>query len=395
MSSSALAVHNLVKRFGAALAVDDVSFSLTGNEFFTLLGPSGCGKTTTLRCVAGLEQADAGEIRIQGQPVFSSRDRLNVPTHQRPIGMVFQSYAVWPHMTVFENIAYPLRVRNLHRSRIGDRVAHVLQILDMPGMASRMPSQLSGGQQQRVALGRALAMNPAVLLLDEPLSNLDAKLRESMRAELKHIQKTTGLPILYVTHDQEEAMAMSDRVAVMSEGRVQQVGMPEDIYARPKNRFVLDFIGAVNYLPATVQDWRESGATLVVQGGESVTVQTKLSLHSGQGLLLAVRPEDVRLEPRQDQAGASRGLPGTIALRSFLGNALEFRVQGSGNTLRVHADKNLPFQVDDVVAAHPLRGLFLNEKSEVVGEWDAEPDSLASDQETRGRAAPVSMHSPG
>lgn len=367
MSSSALAVHNLVKRFGAAVAVDDVSFSLTGNEFFTLLGPSGCGKTTTLRCVAGLEQADAGEIRIQGQPVFSSRDRLNVPTHQRPIGMVFQSYAVWPHMTVFENIAYPLRVRNLHRSRIGDRVAHVLQILDMPGMASRMPSQLSGGQQQRVALGRALAMNPAVLLLDEPLSNLDAKLRESMRAELKHIQKTTGLPILYVTHDQEEAMALSDRIAVMSEGRVQQLATPEDIYARPKNRFVLDFIGAVNYLPATVRNWGGSRATLVVQGGEGMTVHTELALQPGQGVLLAVRPEEAGLVAGKTPTGLS----GVVILRSFLGNSLEFQVACGKTTFRILGGKDLPFQVDDPVSVHLHQGIFLSDVGEVVGSWVA------------------------
>ena len=367
MSSAALAVHNLVKRFGAAAAVDDVSFSLVGNEFFTLLGPSGCGKTTTLRCVAGLEHADAGEIRIQDQPVFSSRERLNVPTHLRPIGMVFQSYAVWPHMTVFENIAYPMRVRNQPRSRINDRVAHVLQILDMPGMASRMPSQLSGGQQQRVALGRALAMNPAVLLLDEPLSNLDAKLRESMRAELKHIQKTTGLPILYVTHDQEEAMAMSDRIAVMSQGRVLQVADPEEIYARPRNRFVLDFIGAVNYLPATVRDWGSSAAALVVPGGESIVVHTELALHPGQGLLLAVRPEEAGLVAGKTPSG----LNGVVILRSFLGNSLEFQVVCGKTTFRILGGKDLPFRVDDPVSVHLHQGIFLNDVGEVVGNWVA------------------------
>ncbi|WP_052813331.1 ABC transporter ATP-binding protein [Desulfonatronum thioautotrophicum] len=365
MSPPALAVHNLVKQFAGTAAVDNVSFSLAENEFFTLLGPSGCGKTTTLRCVAGLEQADAGEIRIREQVVFSGRDGVHVPTNHRPIGMVFQSYAVWPHMTVFENIAYPLRVRGRPRSRINDRVAQVLQILDMPGMASRMPSQLSGGQQQRVALGRALAMNPAVLLLDEPLSNLDAKLRESMRAELQLVQRTTGLPILYVTHDQVEAMALSDRIAVMSGGRVLQIAEPEAIYERPSNRFVLDFIGAVNYLPCIVLERSGERLCLRAEDGTPLNVQTGSALESGRELLMAVRPEDLRLEPE----GTPCCLPGTVALRSFLGNALEFRVHCHKTSFRVQTEKERPFQVGDRVALRLHRGLFLDHDDKVVGIW--------------------------
>lgn len=368
---SPLSVHHLTRRFGNAMALDEVAFTMAENEFFTLLGPSGCGKTTTLRCVAGLEQADAGEIRIKGQVVFSSQADINIPVHQRPVGMVFQGCAVWPHMTVFENIAYPLRVRNNPRSKINDRVAHVLQVLDMPGVTSRMPSQLSRGQQQQVALGRALAMNPDVLLLDEPLSNLDAKPREAMCAKLKHIQKTTGLPILYVTRDQEEAMALSDRIAVMSEGKVQQVATPEVIYARPKNRFVLDFTGAVNYLPATVQNWGEGGAELLVQGGAGITVQTEQPLHQGQALLLAVRPEDATLAVGKTPAG----LHGVVALRSFLGNSLEFQVLCERTMLRVQGDKDLAFRADDSVSVHLHQGIFLNDGGEVIGRWEAQEKS--------------------
>jgi ABC-type Fe3+/spermidine/putrescine transport system ATPase subunit len=319
--STVVSVRGLVKRFGRVVAVNDVSFEVTEREFFSLLGPSGCGKTTTLRCVAGLETADAGTIEIGGRAVYHRAQGIDVPPNERGIGMVFQSYAVWPHMSVFDNIAYPLRVRNAPRARIAERVAHVLRILGMEGLEARRPSQLSGGQQQRVALGRALALEPSVLLLDEPLSNLDAKLREQMRAELKLIQRESGLPILYVTHDQVEALAMSDRIAVMCAGRVHQLASPEEIYRRPATA-----LGRPSYVP-------EAG-----------------------DVLLATRPEDLRLvAPESDGA-----LPGRVVLRSFHGAGFEYRVRLGDAELRVVTGKELHLEEGAAVGVSVAAGLLLD-----------------------------------
>ncbi len=334
MSDAAVTVERLVKRFSGTTAVGGVDFAVAPGEFFTLLGPSGCGKTTTLRCVAGLESADEGRIAIAGETVFDAGRGVDLAANERAIGMVFQSYAVWPHMNVAENIGYPLKVRKRPAREIAARVEEVLGLLDMQGLGRRMPAQLSGGQQQRVALGRALAVEPKVLLLDEPLSNLDAKLREQMRAELKLIQRRARVPILYVTHDQVEALAMSDRIAVMSAGRIHHLGPPEEVYERPRTRFVLDFIGAVNYLAC--RPVGEEGGRLVVEvpGG-------RLSLPGGvqvpEGALsLAVRPEDVALGP--PQPGAPRG---RVTLCSFVGDGFEYHLDAQGGPLRVRAEKNV------------------------------------------------------
>ncbi|MBM4315730.1 MAG: ABC transporter ATP-binding protein, partial [Deltaproteobacteria bacterium] len=240
-------VTDLVKRFGEFKAVDRIGFSIRHNEFFSLLGPSGCGKSTTLRCIAGLEDPDGGSIEIGGRKVFDAG--TNVPPNKRLLGMVFQNYAIWPHMTVDENISYPLRIAKKDQGEIRKTVARVMETLGIGALGRRKPHELSGGQQQRVALGRSLAMEPSVLLLDEPLSNLDAKLREEMRVELKTIQERTGTPILYVTHDQLEAMALSDRIAIMKDGKILQCAAPLTIYNQPVNRFVFDFIGQSSYLP--------------------------------------------------------------------------------------------------------------------------------------------------
>lgn len=241
-------VSGLELYYGAVPAVRGVSFTVLAGEQLTLLGPSGCGKTTTLRAVAGLEQPTAGEIRIDGAPVYSSARKINVPAEKRGLSMVFQSYAIWPHMSVFDNVAYGLRVRRLGAAEITEKVGHALDMVQMRDFAGRRASQLSGGQQQRVALARAFVFQPSVLLFDEPLSNLDAKLRADMRIELRELQHRLGITSLYVTHDLEEALAMSDRIVVMREGRVEQTGTPDEIYRLPRSAFVADFIGSANLI---------------------------------------------------------------------------------------------------------------------------------------------------
>src|SRR4249919_1167072 len=243
MSALVLEFRDVVKRFGAVNAVDGVSFTIERGEFFTLLGPSGCGKSTTLRLVAGLEEPDNGEIFISGKPVAVAARGIFLPPEKRQLGMVFQSYAIWPHLSVFENIAFPLRVRKESGDAVRQRVLQALDVVGLAGLAERGATQLSGGQQQRVALARALVYEPAILLLDEPLSNLDAKLREQMRVEIRALQKKLGLTILYVTHDQAEAMTLSDRIAVVNRGRFEQVGAPEEVYEKPATPFVAEFLG--------------------------------------------------------------------------------------------------------------------------------------------------------
>ena len=348
-------VEGLTKRFGSMTAVDAIDFAMEEHEFFSLVGPSGCGKTTTLRCVAGLETADEGRIGIKGTTVYDSGARVDVPTHERSIGMVFQNYAVWPHMSVYHNIAYPLRLKNAGKADQQQRVGHVLAMLGMQQLGERKPSQLSGGQQQRVALGRALVGEPDVLLLDEPLSNLDAKLREHMRVELKRIQRETGIPILYVTHDQLEALAMSDRIAVMSDGRIHQVASPIDIYERPATKFVLDFIGSVNYLPGEVTSATGETVTLRVAGGATLTLPRPGYVPASREVLLAVRPEDMVL----GQSVTGSDLHAKVELRSFLGNLCEYRLRYQGHELRVQTEKDelVPEGSDVVVGVR--RGYLL------------------------------------
>ncbi len=278
-------------------AADGVGFSVGEGDMFTLLGPSGCGKTTSLRCIAGLERAESGEIRIAEQPVFSSAQRIDVPVHDRDIGMVFQSYAIWPHMSVFDNVAFPLRVsrRRPSRKNIEKRVMAGLERVQLGDYARRDSTKLSGGQQQRLALARALVREPQLLLLDEPLSNLDAKLREQMRFELKKLQRDLGITCLYVTHDQFEALALSDQVAVMRDGRIEQIGTPKEIYERPANKFVANFIGTANFLRGRIVE-------RPTPEDESYTIQTEIGdirCLAGRvdadvtNVVIAIRPEHV------------------------------------------------------------------------------------------------------
>ena len=329
-----ITVLNLTKRYGKVEAVSAVSFSVHDKEFFSLLGPSGCGKSTTLRCVAGLEEPSDGEIAIGQTLVNSTRARVSLPTEERPIGMVFQNYAVWPHMNVRQNVSYPLKIKKLSKSRIEEKLETILHTVGLAHLAERYPNQLSGGEQQRVALARALIKEPEVLLLDEPLSNLDAKLREQMRFELKELQRRSGIPILYVTHDQAEALAMSDRLAVMHAGRIMQIGTPAEIYGQPRDRFVADFIGLMNFLPCSVLGRDGDMATVELPGAVHVTVSDPGG-HQGR-CILAVRPEDIGL----DRTGM---IPCQVELRSYLGNLIDYRVRAGQETLRVQTPSTALF----------------------------------------------------
>ena len=260
MNRPRIEVVDLVVRYGDVTAVDGVGFDIAPGELVTLLGPSGCGKTTTLRAVAGLETPSGGSIRLNDETVYSATERRNVPTEKRGVSMVFQSYAIWPHMTVFDNVAYGLRVRKLPQSEVRDNVLRVLDLVQMQDYAERPASKLSGGQQQRVAVARAIAFSPNVLLFDEPLSNLDAKLRAEMRVELRELQRRLDITSLYVTHDQEEALAISDRVIVMNGGKIEQMGTPEEIYNRPRSRFVADFVGSANMIEGHVKSVNADGS---------------------------------------------------------------------------------------------------------------------------------------
>jgi len=305
-------IENLTKSFGSHQVLRSLNVTFQDGEFVTLLGPSGCGKTTTLRLIAGFEQPTSGTIRI-GNTLVSDGHTL-VPPEKRDIGMVFQSYAVWPHMNVFENVAYPLRIKRTAKQEVADRVHRMLSVVHLEQYAERLPSQLSGGQQQRVALARALVAQPKLLLLDEPLSNLDAKLRESMRFEIKELAKSLGITVIYVTHDQSEAMSMSDRILLFNNGEVQQSGTPQEIYNHPVNPFVADFLGKVSFFSGTAEEDR----ILLPEWG----VRLPDPEPSRRGAVtVGIRPENVRLRP---EAGE---LQGVIERAYYLGDTTDFRVR--------------------------------------------------------------------
>ena len=293
MDNSAVLVSNVTKKFGDFVAVDALTLSIGDGEFFSLLGPSGCGKTTTLRMIAGFEQPTEGQIYIMGQPV------AGIPAYRRPVNTVFQSYSLFPHMTVEQNVAFGLQMAKVEKAQIAQRVTDALAQVQMTEFGKRKPNQLSGGQQQRVALARALVNQPKVLLLDEPLGALDLKLRKAMQLELKHIQNKVGITFVYVTHDQEEALTMSDRIAVMDHGVVQQMGTPREIYEEPVNRFVADFIGETNFVRGRVDTSGETSKETVVLTAANIQLRghSQQSLSSGQQATLAIRPEKLSLYP--------------------------------------------------------------------------------------------------
>ncbi len=342
-------VQGLVKLFGSDRAVDDVSFGVPEGKFLTLLGPSGCGKTTTLMSIAGLHTIDAGQIRVGGVVYTAPAQGLFLPPEKRDIGMVFQSYAIWPHMTVAENVAYPLEIRKVERAEIDTRVADVLKLVGLTPMADKLATQLSGGQQQRAALARAIVSRPRLLLFDEPLSNLDLKLREQMRVELKRIQHEVGITSIYVTHDQAEALVMSDEIIVMSKGRIQQKGGPREIYARPVNAYVSNFIGVANLLKGRVISVTAPGRgeVEIAAGGRTAQLSCMLGtgIAAGAEAVISVRPENVEAT-RQNGGGPS--LEGEVIQAIFLGNCIDCRVRWG--------------EFEWKVMAHPRTGLKAGEK---------------------------------
>jgi iron(III) transport system ATP-binding protein len=334
---------------GAAVkAAQDVSFQVPEGKLFTLLGPSGCGKTTTLRSIAGLERPTSGEIEVDGRVVYSSQRGIFVTPNKRNFGMVFQSYAIWPHMNVYQNAAFPLEVRRnrLTGAEIRNKVTRVLGAVALDHLADRDATKLSGGQQQRLALARALVMEPKLLLLDEPLSNLDAKLRQRMRFELKRLQRELNLTTVYVTHDQSEALALSHEIAVMNEGRIVQIGSPRDIYDRPRDKFVADFVGTTNFFDATALSAHGGNGRCQVRSPlGDLLVRCDDAVRGGEALAVSVRPEDVELseEPLARHDG-DNVCTGTVAAKAFLGDYLDFQVK-IGNCLllaRVHPSLRTP-----------------------------------------------------
>jgi iron(III) transport system ATP-binding protein len=337
---------------GVVHAVRGVNIDIAEGQFYTLLGPSGCGKTTTLRCLAGLEQATQGTIAIDGQVVFSAAERLMVPAYKRDIGMVFQSYAIWPHMNVFENVAFPLREMRgrFSKGEIRDKVLKALALVQLNGYADRPAPFLSGGQQQRLALARALVREPRVLLLDEPLSNLDAKLREETRTEIRDLVKRLGITTVYVTHDQLEALTMSDVIAVLQEGRIVQEGSPAEIYSQPKARFVAAFIGLSNFIDGRVTVLPNNSTGLGTAQTASGLVRCLLpaNVAAGDRVVLVVRPEDMTVVPQGTPA--ENVIQGEVLSALFMGDATEFQIALKDTVVRLRLHPTVPLARGDTVS---------------------------------------------
>lgn len=327
-------IRGLSKKFDLVHAVKDFTLSIEKGELVSFLGPSGCGKTTTLRMIAGFVDPTEGEIEIDEKMVVGQG--INISTEERNLGMVFQSYAVWPHMTVYQNIAYPLKIKKKSKKEIKSKVEEVVKLVNLQDHIQKYPDQLSGGQQQRVALARALIMEPDVLLLDEALSNLDAKLRDKMRNEIKSLQKRTGVTIIFVTHDQIEALSMSDRIVVMNFGEIQQVGTPTEIYATPANEFVADFIGKANLLKGTLQ---RSGEVTIDHTTLSIPVNQPNAALTGDNVTVCYRPEQITIEKRAETNQNQK--VGKLIGHTYLGNIIEYVVQVEGVQLKVETSQPL------------------------------------------------------
>ena len=324
-----LSLVELTKTFSNTVsdvtAVDHINLDIRPGEFITLLGPSGCGKTTTLRMIAGFEDATSGQVMLDGE------NMVVVPPNKRPMSMVFQSYALFPHLSVRENVAYGLRLRKKSTEEIKEEVDIALAAMNLTAMADRAPSQLSGGQQQRVALARAMVVRPKVLLFDEPLSNLDAKLRVKMRVEIRRMQKRLGISSVYVTHDQSEAMAMSDRIVVMNSGRIEQVDTPEEIYLHPASIFVADFVGRANFVPAQAQEVGEDGMVEIEALGQKIRVHSsegaKEAVREGKETVVLVRPESMRIQPTDEKPATLTGSLGQVVTSIFYGETVEYEIE--------------------------------------------------------------------
>jgi spermidine/putrescine transport system ATP-binding protein len=321
-------LERVTKRFGDVAAVDDLSLDIEEGEFFSMLGPSGCGKTTTLRMIGGFEDPTYGTVFLGG------RDVTDLPPYKRDVNTVFQSYALFPHLNVHENVAFGLRRKKVDRSEIGSRVSAVMKLVDLEGFGERKPPQMSGGQQQRVALARALVNHPKVLLLDEPLGALDLKLRKQMQLELKRIQQEVGITFIYVTHDQEEAMTMSNRLAVMRQGRIEQLGEPEDVYENPSTEFVAAFLGASNLLEGEVKDQANGDATVLLSAGTSVMVPVdRIPQDAGTRVKVGVRPEKITIAPEGGSVPAGlNSIAGVLRMSTYIGVSHQYKVEGPGGT---------------------------------------------------------------
>ena len=373
-SKPEIRLERLTKRFGEVVAVDDVSLTIESGEFFSLLGPSGCGKTTTLRMIGGFDLPTSGRIDLRGHDV--TRD----PPDKRPVNMVFQSYALFPHLDVAGNIAFGLKRRGVDAGEIRRRTGEVLELVNLPGFEKRRTNEMSGGQQQRIALARALVNQPNVLLLDEPLGALDLKLRKRLQLELKRIQMEIGITFVYVTHDQEEALTMSDRIAVMNRGRIEQVGTPEDLYDRPSTPFVADFIGTTNLLSGTVAALREGESLIRLDSGDACITGAEGCV-PGKSIQFSVRPENIRLERAEETAAAQAGagvrgngaggverarLRGSVEQAAYLGSAVQYHIRTDGGlAVSVLASKAGPrFESGDMVelAWSPTDALILGDR---------------------------------
>jgi spermidine/putrescine transport system ATP-binding protein len=362
----AIELRDVVKQFGEVYAVDHVNLQIRDGEFFSMLGPSGCGKTTTLRLIAGFEYPTSGQIRIHG------REMATTPPFQRPVNTVFQSYALFPHLTVEQNVAFGLEMKRVPKAEVGPRVQEALEQVRLTALAARRPRQMSGGQQQRVALARALVNQPEVLLLDEPLGALDQKLRKELQLELKSLQRRVGITFIFVTHDQEEALTMSDRIAVMNQGKVLQVGTPTEIYERPTCTFVADFIGETNFIDGTVVENGGNYATIATPEGLTLRGITPRPVATGEAATLSIRPEKVRIVPPGDvQAENTFTMPVKVELVSYIGSDTRITVrlneqrtldvweQNSRSTL----DRDAYWQPGEpaVLVCHPDNALVLTE----------------------------------
>jgi ABC-type Fe3+/spermidine/putrescine transport system ATPase subunit len=342
MTDYMIELQNVTKRYGPIVANDHINLSIRRGELMTLLGPSGCGKTTALRCITGHLTPDEGRVFIEGEDV------TNVPTHKRQLGMVFQNFALFPHMTVYENVDFPLMIRSLSKAERREMVMDALQLIRMEQYEKHYPRQLSGGQQQRVGLARALVYRPKVLLLDEPLSNLDAKLREEMRFDIKDLQRRLDITAVYVTHDQAEALALSDRVAVMNEGRVEQVGSPDEIYDQPGSQFVADFIGLSDFIEGTVLSVGAEKAIVAVDELQ-FAVPASPRMRPREKLLFFIRPNDIDLLP-PDYAGGENILDGVVSKMTYLGDKIDYRIAvGESLELRVQTDGKVRFEQGESV----------------------------------------------
>ncbi|MEN8240497.1 MAG: ABC transporter ATP-binding protein [Chloroflexota bacterium] len=341
-----LKLVNLQKKFGNTIAVDNVTVTVKDGEFITFLGPSGCGKTTTLRMIAGFIKPTKGSIIIDDKVLSSNEERVFLPPDQRDMGMVFQTYAVWPHMNTYKNVAYPLKFKKYSKKEIEERVSKTLSMVKLDGFEERFPHQMSGGQQQRVALARALIMEPSVLLLDEPLSNLDAKLRESMRHEIVELQRKLKFTVVYVTHDQIEAMSMSDRIIVMEKGIVQQIDSPQNVYQKPSNEFVADFIGMANFIPCDFVHREGNIVRVLIMDGSGknfLSVPVMTDKDYGKNVTVVIRPEDIDVLPPDNKEGTL----GTLIRQTYVGDRNDCVVQFGDILLRVNIQNKTSINIGD------------------------------------------------